>query len=122
LAGTRICPKPIECEASDGAILSLQLQSPEGQYILQGYGFKPKEILTLVSQSEEEVMTPFTLEASLEGNLASGMSPWVLGKSFGRASVQITRQDGTKMKLAYLWGITEEKLAALHNEKKKIGV
>lgn len=120
LARTRICPKPIECQASDGAILSLQLQSPEGQYTLRGFGFKPNETLTLVSQSEEEVIAPSTLEASGEGTLIAGISPWVLSKSFGRASVQLTRQNGTKMKLAYLWGITEEKLVAMDSKNKEI--
>lgn len=119
LSGTRICPKPIKCQASDGAILSLQLKSLEGQYILQGYGFKPNETLTLISQSEEEVIAPFTFETSIDGNLTAGISPWVLGKSFGRASVQLTRQDGTKMKLAYLWGIPEEKLAAKDSKNKE---
>jgi hypothetical protein len=119
LTGTRICPKPIECQASDGAILSLLLHSPEGQYALRGFGFKPNETLTLVSQSEEEVMAPFTLEVSEEGMLTAGISPWVLGKPYGHASVILTRQDSTKMKLVYLWGTTEEKLATKDYKNKE---
>src|SRR5262249_13765992 len=70
LAGTRICPKPIECKASDGAILSMQLKSPRGElYTLEGYGFKPNEILSITSKSEDEEIPPTTLEASSEGSL-----------------------------------------------------
>jgi hypothetical protein len=122
LAGTRICPKPIECRAADGAIVSLELQSPEGQYALRGYGFKPNESLLLISQSEEEVIPASAFEASVEGTITGFISPQVIGKSYGHASFTLIRQDGAKLKLSYLWGITEEKLAAMDAEKKKIGV
>ena len=120
LAGTRICPKPIEYKATDGAIVSLQLQSPDGQYVLRGYGFKPNESLSLISQSEEEVTPTLALEASVEGNITAGISPQVMGKSYGHASLTLIRQDGAKLKLSYLWGITNEKLAAMDAERREM--
>lgn len=118
LAGTRLCPKPIECTASDGAILSLQLLSP-GQYAIRGYGFKPNETFSLISQSEEEVIPSIPLEACAGGTLTAFTSPYVVGKSYGRASITLIRQDGTELKCSYLWGIPAEKLAAMANKKQK---
>src|SRR5262249_47751043 len=111
LASTRIVPKPIECKASDGATLRLQLISKEGTYELQGDGFKPKESLSIISQSEDEISMPVPFEASQEGKIFSVVLPRVLGKDFGHASLTFTRKDGSQLKLSYLWGIPEEKLA-----------
>ncbi len=112
LAATRIFPKPIECKAADGASLRLRLSAPEIQnFELKGHGFKPNENLILISQSEKEIVPASAYEVSKEGNFTGFISPQVVGKAYGRASVTIIRQDGSKMKLSYLWGIPEEKLA-----------
>jgi hypothetical protein len=110
-ASTRICPKPIEQTMSDGAFLSLQLRSQDGTYMLEGSGFKPNEKISILSKSEEEVISPFALEANADGTFLAGVNPHVIGKSYGHASLLIQRDNGIQSKLSYLWGIPEEKLA-----------
>lgn len=103
-ASTRIIPYPIEKKDQAGHELSLELITPDGEHFrLKAKGFEPSEKLTLYSTSESENLHQ-QVTASPEGEIISMISPAVVGKKSGKASLELKGKTTNQLKVDYEWG------------------
>ncbi len=103
-ASTRMIPYPIEKKDEAGHELSLELITPDGEHFrVKATGFEPSEKLMLYSTSESEKLH-HPIIASPEGEIVSMISPAVIGKKSGKASLELKGKTTNQLKVNYEWG------------------
>lgn len=104
LSSITIVPNPIEVRDEAGHVLSLKLASSDGyNFWVEATGFAPFEKVEFYSISESEVFKD-TVQASDDGQIVMGISPAVIGKRSGKASLEIKGINTKRLKVNYSWG------------------
>jgi hypothetical protein len=104
----RIVPVPIEAEGAGGCAARLELLDGTGQvFMLSARGFRPGEVVRMVSRSEGETLTS-TPKASPAGEVTVVLAPAAVGKTGGSASVSLASRACT-VTVPYRWGTAMER-------------
>lgn len=104
LAVANIVAYPLETRDGEGRRISLVVKTPDlKHYTYYGEGFKPSEHVYVVSESEGEILR-YEFDANSDGTFMALISPGVIGKKFGHASLSFQTDTSKKMTLKYKWG------------------
>lgn len=104
LAITNIVAYPLETKDGEGRRIFLVVDTPDlKRFTYYGEGFKPSEHVYVTSESEGEIIT-FEFDAESDGTFKALVSPGVIGKKWGSASLTFQTDDSKKMRLKYKWG------------------
>lgn len=104
-ASTKFVPFPLETMDDQGHYCSLTIMDRKGlHFALHLEGYKPDEAIEFLSISGGEKISQ-NIKLDSRGRLDCCVSPSVIGKSSGPATIIIKTDDGNKLSLKYTWGL-----------------
>ena len=104
LAKDSIVIYPMGAIGDDGRYVSLTLKSPDRKHFLfEGREFKPFEHVYMISKSEGGTLTS-EFNVSKDGTFQGLISPAVIGKKWGEASLSFRTTTNEQVALEYVWG------------------